>query len=116
MIQGIGTDIVEVSRIAKAMKRWKKHFLTHVFSEEEIEYCNRHKFSAEHFAGRFTAKEAIIKALPDTTNLEWKDIKILNHENGKPYCILNKKKIKGTIHISISHTRTYATAFAIIAS
>ena len=110
----MGTDIVEVSRIARAVERWGDHFLDHIYCPEEIAYCSRHKSSAEHLAGRFAAKEAVIKALPDISGLQWKDIKILNRADGKPYCVLNTKNIKGTIHISISHTQTYATAFAVI--
>ena len=114
MIQGIGTDIVEVIRIAKAVERWGNHFLNHVFCQEEIDYCFRHKSPFEHFAGRFAAKEAVIKALSDISQLQWKDIKILNLNNGKPYCVLNNKKFQGAIQVSISHTRTYAIAFALI--
>lgn len=114
MITGVGTDIVEVARIAKAIERWGDHFLKHVYAEEEISYCSRHKFAVPHFAGRFAAKEAIIKALPDTDGLEWTDIRITNDPKGKPICHIAKKKFKGQIQISISHTKSHAIAFAVI--
>ena len=114
MITGIGTDIVEVSRITKAIERWGDHFLNHVFSQEEINYCLRHKFPNEHFAGRFAAKEAVIKALPDIQNLQWTDITIINDKTGKPHCTVENKNLKQPVHISISHTKSHAIAFAVI--
>ncbi len=115
MIAGIGTDIVEVKRILKAIERWGNHFLTHVFTDDEIAYCLRYKFPAQHFAGRFAAKEAVIKALPDIKNLHWTDIQIINDTSGKPHCSLINKDFKKAIHISISHTSEHAIAFAVIA-
>ncbi len=116
MISGVGTDIVEVSRIEQAIKRWGNHFLNHVFTDEEIAYCLRYKFPAQHFAGRFSAKEAVIKALPDIKNLSWTDIEILNDATGKPICRVTNKNLKQPIHLSISHTAEYAIAFAVIAA
>lgn len=114
MIRGIGTDIIEVDRIAKAVERWGDQFLDHVYTRDEINYCLKHKYAAQNFAGRFAAKEAVIKALGDTANLEWRDIRINNAANGKPVCVIDKKKVKADIQISISHTKTYAIAFAVI--
>ncbi|MCB9772400.1 MAG: holo-ACP synthase [Candidatus Omnitrophica bacterium] len=116
MITGIGTDIVEVARIAKAIEKWGDHFLQHVFSQEEIAYCSGHKFPHEHYAGRFAAKEAVIKALPDIKQLQWKNIQITNDDTGKPRCVVVGKNLKHPIHISISHTRHHAIAFAVIAT
>ncbi len=114
MITGIGTDIVEVKRILKALEHWGNHFLNHVFTTEEIAYCLRHKFPTQHFAGRFAAKEAVIKALVDVKNLSWTDIEIINDPTGKPQCTVAKKKLKHSIHLSISHTADHAIAFAVI--
>lgn len=114
MIAGIGTDIIEVLRIAKAIEHWGEHFLNHVFTKDEIAYCQRHKFSAQNFAGRFAAKEAVIKALVDIKDLRWTDIEIINDASGKPRCTVAHKNLRQSIHISISHTDKYATAFAII--
>ena len=114
MVLGIGTDIIEIDRIQKAIQRWGDGFLSHVFNEEEIEYAQKYKFSAPHFAGRFAAKEAIYKAIGNNKNLSWKDIKILNDPNGKPYCVLSDRKFVNKILISISHTRNYAVASAIV--
>ena len=113
MVLGIGTDIIEIDRIQNAIQRWGDGFLRHVFNTEEIEYAQKYKFSAPHFAGRFAAKEAIYKAIGNNKSLGWKDIKILNDHNGKPYCVLRDKKYTNKILISISHTRNYAVASAV---
>lgn len=114
MILGTGIDIIEIDRIKKAIERWGDHFLNHVFTPEEIEYSKKYKNPFQHFAARFAAKEAIYKAVSDDPQLGWKDIKILNNENGKPYCIINKEKFDKTVSISLSHSQTHAIAQAII--
>ena len=113
MILGIGVDIIEVDRIHKAIKRWGKSFLSHVFTPEVIEYAKKNKFPTQHFAARFAAKEAVFKAMADDS-ITWKDIKILNDKRGKPYCIFRGKNHKKKILLSIAHTKKYAVASAII--
>jgi holo-[acyl-carrier protein] synthase len=115
-ILGIGTDIIEISRIEQAVERWGDHFLRHVFCDEEIDYARRHKNPTQHFAGRFAAKEAILKAIGDNAHITWKDMKIMNDRNGRPYCIYSDKKFRQRILLSISHTENYAVASAIIAA
>lgn len=114
MILGIGTDIIEIDRIQKAVSRWGDIFLAHVFNDEEIQYSLKYKFPAPHLAGRFAAKEAVYKAIGNNRHLGWKDINILNDADGKPYCVLKDKKFKNKILLSISHTRHYAVASAIV--
>lgn len=116
MISGMGIDIIEVNRIAKAIERWGSGFLNHVFTKEEVAYAQRHRFPNEHFAARFAAKEAVLKAFGDNAHIGWKDIKITNDKNGKPLCIYKDKNFKKQILISISHTKNYAVASALIAS
>ena len=116
MILGIGVDIIEIDRIQKAIDRWVRHFLSHVFTKEEISYAQKHKFPTQHFAARFAAKEAIFKAIGDKPLLGWKDIQIYKDSHGKPHCKLKLKNFKNKILISISHTHTYAVASAIITS
>ncbi len=113
MVLGIGTDIIEIDRIEKAVDRWGGLFLRHVFNEEEIKYALQYKSPGPHLAGRFAAKEAVYKAIGNNRHLRWKDIKILNDADGKPYCVLNSLDSK-KILISISHTRVYAVASAIL--
>lgn len=63
MIVGIGTDIVEISRIKNAVAKWGERFLRKIFTENEISYCYKKKDPFPHLAVRFAAKEAVIKAL-----------------------------------------------------
>ena len=113
-ILGIGTDIIEIDRIAKAIDRWGESFLKHIFNDEEIAYAQKRKSPTQHYAARFAAKEAIYKAFGDRTSLSWKDMTILNDKNGKPYCRLNDSQCTHKILISMSHTKNYAVANAII--
>ena len=120
MIIGIGTDIIEVDRVARAIS--KEAFKKKVFSEREIAYCESQK-KEESFAARFAAKEAFFKAL----GTGWRDgmgiteVEILNDELGKPSIFLNGKAKEvfeqkgGThIHLSLSHIKTQAIAFVIL--
>lgn len=117
MILGIGNDIVEISRIAKAISNEK--FLKRVYTEKEIEIINKKGNSEASYAGRFSAKEAISKALgTGVRNFNLTDIEILNDELGKPFVVFKNNLLeimKGKkIEISISHSREYATAIAIL--
>lgn len=118
MIEGIGTDIIEISRIKKNVEN--NSFLKKVFTEKEIEYCQNYRFPEERFAGRFAAKEAIVKALGIgfKTGLHWKDIEILNNALGKPELTLSENLINKignvNIKITLSHCKEYAVAFAIL--
>lgn len=119
MIHGIGTDIIEVKRIERAISRHGKRFLDRLFSPNEQAYCLRHCDAARHFAGRFAAKEAIAKALNTgfREELGWHDIEILNDAQGKP-TIIPSPRLKANLGhlellVSISHCHEYATAFAI---
>ncbi len=132
-IIGTGVDITEVTRLRRAIEKWGDDFLNRVFTCGELENAKkrgsfpRHSSTNteplrnkeerslyQHLAGRFAAKEAIFKAMGNT-KLSWKDIQILNNNDGKPIAeILNARIKKTTVHISISHVKNYATAFAII--
>jgi len=114
MILGTGIDIIEIDRIKKAIDRWGDHFLNHVFTKDEINYAQKYKYPTQHFAVRFAAKEAIFKAVGDDPSLSWKDMNILNDALGKPYCEFTNIKFKHNIVISLSHSRHYAVANAII--
>lgn len=119
MILGIGNDIIEVARIKAVFTRYSEKFLNRIFTSYEQEYCLKHKEPALHLAGRFAAKEAIAKALGTgfSQKLGWLDIEIRNDGKGKPAAYLSPlaQEIFGdlSLHISISHCREYATAFAI---
>ena len=113
MIHGTGIDIIETERIEKAIGRWGNSFLTHVFNKEEIDYAKKYKYPTQHFAARFAAKEAIVKAIGDNAHIGWKDITLCNDLNGTPFCKISKKKFNKKIFISLSHTHNYAVATAV---
>ncbi len=115
MILGTGIDIIEIDRIEKAIQRWGDHFLNHVFNKEEIQYARKHKYPSQHFAARFAAKEAVLKAFGNNSHISWKDMTIINDDDGKPLCLYKNDLFKNRILISMSHTHKYAVASAIIA-
>lgn len=114
MIIGTGVDITEVRRLKQAIERWGSEFLNRVFTKGELENAKTRGSLHQHLAGRFAAKEAIFKAMGDA-KLTWKDVEILNDKVGKPHCkVLKSRKKNVDVHISISHVKNYATAFAIV--
>lgn len=116
---GIGNDIIEVDRIRKSIERYGDRFLDRVFTQREQTYCLARKDAAIHFAGRFAAKEAVVKALGTgfTEAVSWVDIEVVNDAKGKPTVLLSAKANhifnQPLLHISISHCHTYATAVAV---
>ena len=117
MIFGIGTDIIEISRIAKAVK--SRAFLVKCFTQAEIERCNAGGvMAAENFAGYFAAKEAVAKALgTGFRSFVPRDIEIYHDGLGKPFARLAEHTpvpVNASIFISISHGKEHATAMAVI--
>ena len=120
-ILGIGTDIIEIDRVAKLLTTYNEKFINRIFSEPEKEYCLNKPHPELHIAGRFAAKEAVIKSLDSILDrIKLKDIEIHNLETGKPCVFLNPDlNFKVISHydirfeISISHSKTVAVAFAI---
>lgn len=119
MIRGIGTDIIEVSRIEDNIRKHGQKFLDKVFTKDEQIYCKSFRESGRNFAGRFAGKEAVVKALGTglTEGINWLDIEILNDAQGKPYLRLSdflKDRFENPlIYLSISHCHAYATATAV---
>ena len=117
-IYGIGTDIIEISRIEKAINQTAL-FKKKVYTEKEIEYIEKKKEPYASYAGRFAAKEAVSKALgTGVRGFSLSDVEILNDELGKPNVILYNEILKHAkdlqIQISISHSREYAVSTVII--
>jgi len=121
-IVGIGTDIVECLRIGRMIEQHGELFLNRVFTEREIRYCQERKRAVEHFAGRWAAKESVLKAL----GVGWRrgmsltEVEIRNEWGGKPQvhlCGAAKEAAQnrrvGDILLSIAHCRAYATAYAL---
>ena len=125
-IYGIGTDIVNIKRINKILKKNGKYFKKKIFSDKEINYCDKKKTPASFYAKRFAAKEAFTKALGTGINkgVFLKNIEIFNDPLGKPEIKLKgnldyvlKKKIKKNkykIYLSLSDDAPWAQATVII--
>lgn len=119
---GLGTDIVEVLRIAQMIERHGEIFLGRVFTPGEIEYCSARKAATQHYAGRWAAKEAILKAMGTgwTRGIQWQDMEIRNDASGRPRVVLsggahevcNQLGVTDMM-VSLSHCRSHASAFAI---
>lgn len=122
MIVGIGTDIVEIERIRSMIERHGDHFLLRCFTSGEIEYARRHRDSAIRFAGRWAAKEAVVKVLGTgfVQGITFHDVEIVALHTGQPTVTLSggagrfaDKLGISEVKMTISHTREYATATAI---
>lgn len=118
MIKGLGNDIIEIDRIRKTIDEHGARFYQKIFTEKELDYCLAHKDPATPLAGRFSAKEAIAKALGTGFGkaVSFLDIEITNDELGRPIVeftdVLNENFNFPQILISISHCKQFATAIA----
>lgn len=118
-ILGIGTDIIEIERIRQSIDNHGYRLISRIFTPKEQDYCLKHKDPTPYFAARFSAKEAIVKALGTgfTDHITWQDIEITKDVSGKPLVHFStklQKKIEGTyMLLSMSHCRSYATATAL---
>lgn len=119
MIIGIGTDIIEIDRIEKAIKQ--KGFLNKVFTDKEIEMFKAKSYKSETIAANFAAKEAVSKALgTGFRGFTFRDIEVLRNNLGKPIVNLSSNieskflEHEYIVHISLSHNKTNAIAYAII--
>jgi holo-[acyl-carrier protein] synthase len=114
MIDGIGVDIIETERIGRAIQN--PRFVARVFTAHEAQECSTRGRPDQRFAGRFAAKEAIIKALG--RRFLWKEMEIRNGVRGEPYALLSggARECLGTrrLLISISHCHAYSVAQAIL--
>jgi holo-[acyl-carrier protein] synthase len=121
VIRGIGIDIVEISRVERAAARWGEAFLGRVFTDRERMYAGTAAMSTQRLAGRFAAKEAVMKALGlGWSQMAWREIEIANDPSGKPSVQLSGRAAEVARHlgvdawsVSIAHTRELAIAQAL---
>ena len=114
----IGTDIVEISRIRSSINRTGQRFLDRIYTLLEQKYCRSKSHPEIHYAGRFAAKEAVMKALKSsgyTKPIPFKAIDIRSGDHGEPIIVLDLD-CDGKCKVSISHTNTHAIASAIFIS
>lgn len=123
MIYGIGIDLVENDRIEKIIQKWGDKFLLRVFSDTEITYCKRHAQAAIHYGARFAVKESFLKAIGTGLGRGVKllEIEVINEESGKPGIRLSGGAQEyvtragiAKIHLSITHTKNYASAMVLL--
>jgi holo-[acyl-carrier protein] synthase len=121
-IVGVGIDIVECLRIASMIERHGELFITRVYTDDEIEYCTARKAATQHYAGRWAAKEAVLKALGTgwRRGIGWRDIEIKNNAKGAPTVHLRggardamERAGISRMHVSISHCRSFAVAYVV---
>lgn len=116
-----GTDIIEIKRIKESIEDLGEKFLERVYTNKEIAYCESKKNQKyQHYAARFAAKEAVFKAisnkLSNKYDIGWKNIEVINNENGRPHVnLLNIEILEiEEMDISISHCKEYATANVVV--
>ena len=123
LIIGCGMDLVKIERIEKIIKRWGNNFNSRIFTPLERDYCEKKKNNKfQSYAGKFAAKEALLKALGlGLRGANWKEIEIRNNELGQPIIdtsgkLKNIALAKGVkkYFITISHTKEYAIAQVIL--
>ena len=123
MIIGCGIDLVKIERIERIIKKWGNNFIFRIFTSLEREYCEKKKGNKyQSYAGKFAAKEALLKALGlGLREANWKEIEIKNNKLGQPVIdtsgkLKNIASIKGIskYFISISHTKECAVAQVIL--
>lgn len=123
MIIAIGTDVIEVTRVARAVDhpRWGERFRQRVFTDGEIAYCTRRRHHAESFAARFAAKEAVMKALGTgyAKGVWWRDIEVVRGA-GAPRLVLSggaaaRAAALGIArwHLSLTHSGDCAMAHVV---
>jgi holo-[acyl-carrier protein] synthase len=126
MIVGIGIDIVDISRLERALKQHGERFRDRIFTTREITYCEVVTHKAERYATRFAAKEAARKAIGAAiavTALAWRDVEIISSTEGAPQLefhgraaeLAGRLKVTRT-HVSLSHAMEQAIAVVVLES
>jgi holo-[acyl-carrier protein] synthase len=117
-----GVDLVDCLRLREAVDRHGRKFLERVFTPSELAYCLGKKRETEHLAGRFAAKEAVLKVLGTgwRGGIRWTDVEVLNEPSGQPRVTLHDECLRiaaelgiADVLVSISHIQTHAIASAI---
>jgi holo-[acyl-carrier protein] synthase len=113
-----GVDLIEIARIEEVISRHGKHYLERIYTSNELEQCGKR---TESLAGRFAAKEAVVKALGcGIGDVAWKEVEILGDEQNAPGLTLHgaagqKATELGllTWSVSISHSQSHCVAFVV---
>jgi len=122
MIESVGIDLVEIYRIDAAIKRYGERFTARVFTPWEIQYCLSKINPVMSFAARFAVKEAVFKAIGTgfAEGVKWTSVEVVNDPSGQPKVRLGRTIQNHigdkTVLISLSHSRDYAIATAVLVS
>ncbi len=121
MVVGVGTDLMEIARIAHSIDRFGERFLARVFTPQEIAFCQRKKSPAESFAARFAAKEAAAKALGTgiSRGVSWLELEVVRAPDSAPTLVLSGRAAQraqslGVRRASLSLTHSRSTALAVV--
>ncbi len=120
-VYGIGTEIIECVRIAKMIERHGELFLERVYLPQEVEYCSQRVSSIQHYAARWAAKEATVKALAGRSRgIRWNHIEVRSEPGTGPTIRLHGPAARWAaqcriqeVRISLGSCRTHATAVAL---
>jgi len=123
MIKGVGTDIIKVARIVRALQKHGERFAARILTPDEMSRYESAHDGARYLAKRFALKEAIVKALGTgiAKGVSWQHINTANNEAGQPYAILSDGALSvmqslgaDHLHISLSDEEEYILAFAVL--
>jgi holo-[acyl-carrier protein] synthase len=115
----VGVDLIEIDRVRRALERHGDGFRERCFTEAERRYCDGKPNPAQHYAGRFAAKEAVGKALGTGVHFSWKEIEIRGrpkpgvHLSGRTAHVAGRLGVS-RIELSMTHSRELAAAVAVI--
>lgn len=122
-MRGIGIDLVAIPRMRQVMERWQERFLKRIFTDDEIAYCRARRDPVPHFAARFAAKEAGLKALGTGLSLgvSWRELEVRRERGGPPMLILRGRsreiaRARGAdrMLLALTHDGDYAIAQAML--
>jgi holo-[acyl-carrier protein] synthase len=123
-VRGIGIDLVPIARMREVMARWQERFVARVFTPAEIAYCRSRRDPAPHFAARFAAKEAGLKALGTGLRLgvSWRELEVERERGGAPVLVLRgrsreiarQRRGADRMLLALSHDGEYAIAQAML--
>jgi holo-[acyl-carrier protein] synthase len=126
MIVGIGVDLFSVTRIEDELDKGDQGLRDHIYTPEEIAYCEAKRYPGQHFAARFAAKEAVFKALGSANlgSTHWRDVEVRSDPHTGRSHVLLKGKVKEAadalgvtnVFVSLSHTRDWAVASVVLES
>lgn len=122
-VHGIGVDLVQIPRMREVIGRWQERFVRRVFTDAEIAYCRERRDPVPHFAARFAAKEAGLKALGTGLRMgvRWRELEVRRERGQAPMLVLHGRcrdlsqaRGGGRMLLSLTHDGDYALAQAML--